>query len=331
MGHMNAGIFQAYINERISCDVQAAFLGRPSATALLKSMSHMSRDIDPRAPNDMSDADKDALKIHPLIVEFRERRDTLSKEVKREFGTLKKAKAAGSITYKLYQEANSDFGNLKQKLRRTKRNESRKEFFETIETEDARRQLRRVALGLKKEEWQPVKAEHILVERTRVIELLFEPSPRTTPEEKLEHRIQTIDALVFLCRQKEIRPMRKTRREYDWGILPIPDPTPEPTPEPTPKSSPETCSQAMVAPIAVTNKQCIFCICKTGQTNDFCRPRKAREHVERQHLRFFHQDDVIPCPDLYCRMSGVLLFGHKHFKSHVEKVHRCSLLPYSIW
>jgi hypothetical protein len=33
MNHRDAGIFQAYLNERVRCDVQAAFLGRPSADA----------------------------------------------------------------------------------------------------------------------------------------------------------------------------------------------------------------------------------------------------------------------------------------------------------
>ena len=36
MNHRDAGIFQAYLNERVRCDVQAAFLGRPSADALIK-------------------------------------------------------------------------------------------------------------------------------------------------------------------------------------------------------------------------------------------------------------------------------------------------------
>jgi hypothetical protein len=50
MNHRDAGIFQTYLNERVSCDVQAAFLGRPSADALIKATSHMSRFVDPRAP-----------------------------------------------------------------------------------------------------------------------------------------------------------------------------------------------------------------------------------------------------------------------------------------
>ncbi len=78
MSHKDAGIFQAYINERIQCDVQAAFLGRPSADAILKSVSYMSRDVDPRAPTKLTCHEVDSLKTHPLIVELRERRDAIS-------------------------------------------------------------------------------------------------------------------------------------------------------------------------------------------------------------------------------------------------------------
>lgn len=98
MGHKDAGIFQAYINERVQCDVQAAFLGRPSEDALFKSLGHMSRDIDPRAPTQLTGEHINELKQHPLIVDLRERRDALSREVRREYGTLKMARAKGSVT-----------------------------------------------------------------------------------------------------------------------------------------------------------------------------------------------------------------------------------------
>jgi len=39
----------------------------------------------------------------------------------------------------------------------------------------------------------------------------------------------------------------------------------------------------------------------------FCWPRKAREHVETQHLCFFGQDDLIPCPNPFYRRS----VGHR--------------------
>ena len=72
MNHKDAGIFQVYINERIQCDVQAAFLGRPSADAILKSVSHMSRGVDPRAPTNLTNNEVNSLKTHPLVVELRD-------------------------------------------------------------------------------------------------------------------------------------------------------------------------------------------------------------------------------------------------------------------
>jgi hypothetical protein len=118
MSHINAGIFQAYINERITCDVQAAFLGRPSADALFKAMAHMSRDVDPRAPTQLTKDEVTDLKTHPLIVELRVRRDVLSKEARKTHGTLKRAKEAGGVMHELYNEANSDLNNAKTKLRK---------------------------------------------------------------------------------------------------------------------------------------------------------------------------------------------------------------------
>lgn len=82
MGHRDAGIYQAYINQRVQCDVQAAFLGKPSSTALFKSATHISRYVDPRAPTGPSSTDLDAVKIDPKLVRLRQLRDHLSKEVR---------------------------------------------------------------------------------------------------------------------------------------------------------------------------------------------------------------------------------------------------------
>jgi hypothetical protein len=195
-------------------------------------------------------------------------------------------------------------------------------FFDRIETEDARRQLNMLALDLKEEEWTPIKAEHTLPERRRVADILCKSPSDLTPEEKVTHRIIDIEALVSLCHKKELPQKQKIVRDRDWGVLP--------TTEPILKHSPGSTPIPKIAPIAVTNKECIFCICKTGQRQQFSRPRKVREHVERQHLRFFRDDDLIPCPDSYCRSSGIVIFGHSHFKNHVATVHGCPLLPYSL-
>ncbi|KAM7209872.1 Protein of unknown function (DUF3435) domain containing protein [Rhypophila decipiens] len=38
-----AGIYQAYINQKVQCDTVAAFIGRPSKKALISAATHMSR------------------------------------------------------------------------------------------------------------------------------------------------------------------------------------------------------------------------------------------------------------------------------------------------
>jgi hypothetical protein len=50
----------------------------------------MSHDVDPGAPTELTDCEVDSLKTHPLIVELRERRDTISQEAQRMHGTLEK-------------------------------------------------------------------------------------------------------------------------------------------------------------------------------------------------------------------------------------------------
>src|SRR5215469_16205602 len=97
MNHKDAGIFQACINERIQCGVQAAFLGRQSADAVLKFVSDMNCDIDPGVPTKLADCEVDSLKTHQLIVEFRERRDIISQETQRMYETLRKAEATGRM------------------------------------------------------------------------------------------------------------------------------------------------------------------------------------------------------------------------------------------
>ena len=78
MGHKDAGVYQAYINERVQADVEAAFLGRPSDTALFNAISHTSRYVDPRAPTDLNASESDIIKANPEVVHYQELRDTLS-------------------------------------------------------------------------------------------------------------------------------------------------------------------------------------------------------------------------------------------------------------
>ncbi|KAI9776368.1 MAG: hypothetical protein M1816_005335, partial [Peltula sp. TS41687] len=196
----DAGIFQAYINERVQCDVQAAFLGRPSADALIKAVSHMSRYVDPRAPTELTESGLNTLKSHPEIVRLRQLRDNLTQEARRQYGTVKNAEAAGSKISEMRQKAEAALRCSKVKLRNTAVKESREEFFNTVDTREVNKQLDSTLLGLDQEGWKPTKVEHAIEERRLVAKLLCEQPSDLTHQTNLEYRIQTINTLIALCR-----------------------------------------------------------------------------------------------------------------------------------
>ncbi|KAI9685459.1 MAG: hypothetical protein M1822_004590 [Bathelium mastoideum] len=225
MGHRDAGIFQAYINERVQCDVQAAFLGRPSADALFKATAHMSRDIDPRAPTRLTDSEFVLLNTDPLVRDLCEARDNLTKEARRMHGSLKKAAAAGSPLYAMWDEIVHKLDNTKKSLHKEKLKEVRAKFFEQIETADARKQLDGLTLNNDDAVSQP--APKLTAERERAAELLLKSSRDLAPQDKLPHRIQTIQALVELCKTPGFafahkRMQSSTRYRFTAAPSPLP-------------------------------------------------------------------------------------------------------------
>jgi hypothetical protein len=175
MNHKDAGIYQAYINQRVQCDVQAAFLGRPSADGIQKALTHMRRAADPRAPTKHT-VSLEEIKTHPDIVTCRQIRDNLSQEARYAFGSIKNAAAQGSKVYQLYKKASNDLQCTKVKVRNAAFKQSRDYFFETIETDDVNEQLDLSLLDLNETEWTPPKVEHCLKERRHVASLLSQQS-----------------------------------------------------------------------------------------------------------------------------------------------------------
>lgn len=87
----------------MGCDVEAAFLGRPSADALINAASHMSRYVYPSAPIKLSASNLDELKTHPDIFTARPLRDCLSRDIRAEFDTIQNSK--GTKMYEIYEKA----------------------------------------------------------------------------------------------------------------------------------------------------------------------------------------------------------------------------------
>jgi hypothetical protein len=312
MGHRDAGVYQAYINQRVQCDVQASFLGRPSATALFRAVSHMSRDVDPRAPNELSPPEVNALRIDPKIVRLQELRDRLSLEARGESGTLKRAEAKGTKIYQMYKRANDDLRSTKAQAVKSAKKTFRQQYFENIGTIEINKQLGVSRLDLSlldltKDDWEPEQANHDLEERTLVAKLICQDAHILSEQEKVDLRTNTTNALIALCRTREAPRRQKGNRVWGpRGTLGTVD-----TPSAPYKSEP------FQLPTICSREQCMFCFYNTNEPMEvrlyeFSSQYKTRNHVER-HLKLYQQDDKVPCPVPECHE---VLDGHSHFKNH---------------
>src|SRR5207248_723725 len=178
------------------CNAQAAFLGRPSDDALHKAVTHMSRYVDPRAPTEPTPAEIDALKADSEIVRLRELRDQLSREVREESGTIKRAEAEKTKMYQMYKKANDALRYAKAKSLKEATASTRNRFFDTIDTIEINKQLDPSLLDLDKDDWEPKKVEHHLEERSLVADLICRSTFDLSDKDKLDHRIQTTNAIL---------------------------------------------------------------------------------------------------------------------------------------
>jgi hypothetical protein len=64
-----------YANKKVRFDVQSAGLGRPSASGVLRMLTHMSLMCDPRAPVHVPDDYLDALTPDPAITALEQERE----------------------------------------------------------------------------------------------------------------------------------------------------------------------------------------------------------------------------------------------------------------
>ena len=317
MNHRDAGIFQAYLNGRVRCDVQAAFLGRPSADALIKAASHMSRFVDPRAPVDLPETEVTKLKTHADIVKLRQLQDTSSQAIRDKYSAI--GKSAGTELHARYQRARHALKCARVKLRKSASKEYREQYFDTIDTKEVNQQLGLAAPDPESEGWKPGVVVHDSEERRLIAAMLCEQTSGLTEETRLDRRIQTIKAMVKFCRVRHAPRQKRSIPSRDWGVAEKDETVDEKMPE------------LQQFPLICSSTQCLFCLGDTRLPHEsrifcFSRPRKAREHVERQHLRFFNATDLISRPHPECKE---VLHGIMHFKNHAASVHNCFLFARS--
>ena len=181
----------------------------------------------------------------------------------------------------MYKQADKQLRCEKAKVLKSAKKAARQQFFHTIDTTEINRQLDVSLLDLNNEDWEPKKVAHNLEERQIVGDLICKDTYDLTDQDKLKHRIRTANALVTLCRKKDIPLRRKPDRT--WGISHQNELL-------EPSSFPKTCKKT----------QCIFCFWNPREPHEvrlhhFSTVYKTRDHVEL-HLKQFKKHDGIPLP-----------------------------------
>jgi hypothetical protein len=211
MGHAHSGVFQFYLNQRVKCDVQAAFLGRPSEKALLRAVGQMSLTADPRAPTRLNAGQSSELATNQIIVKLTKKRDALTAAIKQS-RSLPDAKLA--ILWEKKKEANSALKAEKTKLRHYLKAKSRKEYFRNIDTRELEAQFIDPAPRKPSSDGlTPDVIVHKLKERVRVAKILCYLPTDLTEHENLVRRIKLIRNMTRLCRRREAQ-----RRTTDCRI-----------------------------------------------------------------------------------------------------------------
>ncbi|KAI9681019.1 MAG: hypothetical protein M1822_007093 [Bathelium mastoideum] len=309
MGHSHSDIFQFYINPRIRCDVQAAYLDEPSDRALMKVLGRMSLTYDPLAPKRLSAEDSRAVSQHPRVVELRLKRDRLStkiKEIKRASSPFQEEQAS---LVEQRKEMNAALAREKQRLRDRAGKRARERFFrgnDAMELEEENDSDFDGPLG---QDRNRPRDSYRLQERARIAEVLCKPYGQLSEPGCLDQRIGYVQTLAKLCSRKEAR-----RRD-----------------PPAPASEHVSATQKppvniAALPLACDPRQCLFCLGDEGWADSqrpfhFCRPSKMRDHVRDKHLREVAPDAEIDCPHPICKKDRIVLHSMMHFCRHVQSVH----------
>ncbi|KAK2595006.1 hypothetical protein QQS21_007260 [Conoideocrella luteorostrata] len=301
MCHINAATYQAYINQRVQCDTAAAFLGRPSNKALLKAAGHMSRYVDPRAPTCASHDELENIKTNPNLVKLIELRDNLSREVRRESGSLKTAEADQTKLHQMYKTVDNKVRSTRAYLRKMANTSTRQDFFNTISTADINSQLAEEANPFTdvQDDWNP-QPSYNLEERRLLAKLICSDTCHLDDETKLKHRIYTTHAMINLGIQRESRLLRSEIKT-------------------TAADLPQECD----------TRQCFMCFWDeksplSQRLHKFCSPYRARDHLITRHLSGLGERSV-SCPEPRCRGQKVKLHDLQALQSHLTRVHNYNI------
>ena len=298
---------QYYLHKTISCDIQAAFLNRPSNEMIHRVARRLALTADAQAPTTPSVQQMLKIEQNPQLQSLKARSEQLTKQLRAVFGTVKNAHGEAALEKK---RVDADRQCLRMKLiqQATKRN--RKRHFRTADTRELDRQATESFVNSTTD--TPSACPHYNIKERGIIVQLLRESRRAG---EMSIRLDLIRARARLCTRQE-RQVRgpRARREHDAVKT---------------EASDDAIEDGDF-PLECQPSQCLFCLGnrrKSYRERVFAykRVNHMLNHIEK-HKRYPRDEiDSTPCPHPLCRGSGVSLRGAEAFKAHVKKVHRISL------
>ena len=250
------------MSQKVKRDVQSAYLGHPARESLICSVGRMTLTRDPRAPKELSDAQKSELERDPEFQEILQQKQGLKSDLIFTFGSFPKAQ--GTELAQKYKKVSKAVKNKRDRLFKSGLDEIRMNFFNTIDTVEIDRQL----LGLSVRDGFMMEREDApnftLQERARLARNIFAMPDSENLEQLLHRRIQVIKDWTALCNLR-------TRERISES-----------------KNSEEVPDVILTDPLRCAPTQCLFCL--GDETLDsriffFSRVDNLRRHVENSHLR----------------------------------------------
>ena len=182
------------MSQKVKRDVQSAYLGHPARESLICSVGRMTLTRDPRAPKELSDAQKSELEQDPQFQEILQQKQVLKSDLISTFGSFPKAQ--GTELAQKYKKVSKAVKNKRDRLFKC---EIRMDFFNTINTVKIDRQL----LGLSVRDGFMIEHEDApnftLQERARLARNIFAMPDSENLEQLLHRRIQVIKDWTALC------------------------------------------------------------------------------------------------------------------------------------
>ena len=306
---------------------------RPPQAQLLRTVAQMNRNRDPKAPKDLTDEQRQILCRDRYLVDLRQRREVLRREIC--FGGKALSHARGTEMHRQHEELGKVISRRRQDLRRMGWDQVKKAYHSGMPVVEIDKQidamqgveLDDVALPELENDWVPPTPTFSCQEHERVADAFFGPTAETLMgAEALSRRIQVVNDLAILC---ELREPPKRGPKLGWSKYDKPidlDKAEASTAEDIDNTKLEDTPE--ILNLSFPTDRCMFCAgdasLRAFHPRSKQRPDSLRRHLENQHL--CRLTEQVECPHHVCKEQGVAPFPNREvWLNHAAVVHKYDL------